>query len=283
MQRPPEGDRLPLPGRAAQALPGRGRADRGAAQPARRAEDRARCKTLKGAHVAFTGILTRKRSEADRGRARAGATVHGSPSARTNVVVRGRPNPLQAAGRDGGRKLLEIKRLREKGQKITLLDEKQFWRLASRRDAAGAGRVRPGRHDRRGSRTGARGVRGCPRVARARGVARAARGRTRLLEADGDRLVRARRRGSRGPRRLHLRGVPTRAGRALRGDGCPGGRGCRGGLPLALGPERHASRSTPASTGRSRTCCSTAWAGARASRTRSSAATTSRAAGPRPT
>ena len=47
--------------------------------------------------------------------------------------MRGRPNPLQAAGRDGGRKLLEIKRLREKGQQITLLDEKQFWRLAARR------------------------------------------------------------------------------------------------------------------------------------------------------
>ena len=90
-------------------------------------------KTLSGAHLAFTGILTRKRSEAIAAARRAGAKVHGSPSARTNVVVRGRPNPLQAAGRDGGRKLLEIKRLREKGLKITLLDEKQFWRLAARR------------------------------------------------------------------------------------------------------------------------------------------------------
>jgi hypothetical protein len=58
--------------------------------------------------------------------------VHGSPSARTNVVVRGRPNPLQAAGREGGRKLLEIKRLREKGHRITVLDEKRFWKLVSR-------------------------------------------------------------------------------------------------------------------------------------------------------
>ena len=86
-------------------------------------------KTLKGCHVAFTGFLSRPRSEAVAAARRAGATVHGSPSARTNVVVRGRPNALQAAGRDGGRKLLEIKRLRAKGQKITLLDEKQFWRL----------------------------------------------------------------------------------------------------------------------------------------------------------
>jgi hypothetical protein len=47
--------------------------------------------------------------------------------------VRGRPNPLQAAGREGGLKLMEIKRLRQKGQRITLLSEAQFWRLASRR------------------------------------------------------------------------------------------------------------------------------------------------------
>jgi serine/threonine-protein kinase len=90
-------------------------------------------RTLKGAHVAFTGILTRKRREAVAAARRAGAKVHGSPSARTNVVVRGRPNPLQAAGREGGRKLLEIKRLRAMGHRITLLDEKQFWRLAARR------------------------------------------------------------------------------------------------------------------------------------------------------
>jgi BRCT domain type II-containing protein len=86
-------------------------------------------RSLKGVHLAFTGILTRKRSEAARAARRAGAIVHGAPSARTTVVVRGRPNVLQAAGRDAGRKLMEIKRLREKGHRITLLNEKQFWRL----------------------------------------------------------------------------------------------------------------------------------------------------------
>ena len=90
-------------------------------------------RTLKGVHLAFTGILSKKRVEAIRAARRAGATVHGGPSARTTVVVRGRPNPLQAAGRDGGLKLMEIKRLREKGHRITLLDERQFWRLAARR------------------------------------------------------------------------------------------------------------------------------------------------------
>ena len=88
--------------------------------------------SLKGAHIAFTGILTRRRDEAVRAAKRAGAMVHGGPSGKTNVVVRGRPNPLQAAGKDGGIKLMEIKRLREKGQRITLLNETQFWKLAGR-------------------------------------------------------------------------------------------------------------------------------------------------------
>jgi len=85
---------------------------------------------LKGIHLAFTGILTRRRSDAVRAARRAGAIVHDGPSARTTVVVRGRPNPLQAAGRDAGVKLMDVKRLREKGHRITLLDEKRFWRLA---------------------------------------------------------------------------------------------------------------------------------------------------------
>ena len=90
-------------------------------------------RTLKGAHVAFTGILSRRRSEAIAAARRAGAIVHGMPSAKTTVVVRGRPNPQQAAGRDGGLKLMEIKRLREKGYRITLLNETRFWRLAAKR------------------------------------------------------------------------------------------------------------------------------------------------------
>jgi BRCT domain type II-containing protein len=90
-------------------------------------------RTLKGVHLAFTGILSRRRSEAVRAARRAGAIVHGSPSAKTTVVVRGRPNPLQAAGRDAGLKLMEVKRLREKGHRLTLLNETQFWRLVQRR------------------------------------------------------------------------------------------------------------------------------------------------------
>jgi serine/threonine-protein kinase len=80
-------------------------------------------RSLRGEHVAFTGILSRPRKEAARAARRAGAVVHGGPSTRTTVVVRGRPNPLQAAGRDGSLKLMEIKRLRQKGHRITLLND----------------------------------------------------------------------------------------------------------------------------------------------------------------
>ena len=90
-------------------------------------------RSLRGVHLAFTGILSKTRKEAARAAKRAGAVVHGGPSARTTVVVRGRPNPLQAAGKDGGLKLMEIKRLREKGQRITLLAEKRFWALVGKR------------------------------------------------------------------------------------------------------------------------------------------------------
>jgi len=88
-----------------------------------------RLASLKGVHLAFTGILARPRKDAIRAARRAGAIVHGGPSTQTTVVVRGRPNVLQAAGRHGGLKLMEIKRLRGRGHRITLLNESQFWAL----------------------------------------------------------------------------------------------------------------------------------------------------------
>jgi serine/threonine protein kinase len=97
-------------------------------------------RSLDGVHLAFTGILSRPRSEAKLAAKRAGAIVHSGPSAQTTVLVRGRPNPLQAAGRDGGVKLLEIKRLREKGHRIRILGDAAFWRLVEIRSS---GRGRP--------------------------------------------------------------------------------------------------------------------------------------------
>ena len=90
-------------------------------------------RSLKGVHLAFTGILVKPRAVAARAARRAGAVIHGGPSMKTTVVVRGRPNTLQAAGKDAGLKLMEIKRLREKGHRITLLDERRFWRLVEKR------------------------------------------------------------------------------------------------------------------------------------------------------
>jgi serine/threonine-protein kinase len=96
-----------------------------------------RLRSLRGVHLAFTGILSVSREEAARAARRAGATVHGGPSTRTTAVVRGRPNAQQAAGRDAGLKLMEIKRLREKGHRIVLVNEAQFWKLAGRKPPGG--------------------------------------------------------------------------------------------------------------------------------------------------
>lgn len=89
-------------------------------------------RSLKGVHLAFTGIFSRLRRDLQKAATRAGAVIHGMPSTKTSVVVRGRPNALQAAGKEAGRKLIEIKRLREKGHRIVIISEPQFWRLASK-------------------------------------------------------------------------------------------------------------------------------------------------------
>jgi hypothetical protein len=74
-------------------------------------------------------VCGRNEAEVARAARRAGAKVHGMPSIKTTVLVRGKPNALQAAGRDAGRKLMEIKRLRQKGHRIVIISEPQFWRL----------------------------------------------------------------------------------------------------------------------------------------------------------
>ena len=89
-------------------------------------------RSLAGVHLTFTGILSRPRKDAIRAAKRAGAIVHSQPSSLTTVVVRGRPNAQQAAGRDGGLKLMELKRQRELGRRITILNDAQFWKLAAK-------------------------------------------------------------------------------------------------------------------------------------------------------
>ena len=72
-------------------------------------------RTLKGVHVTFTGILSRKRSEAVRAAKRAGAD---RPQRTVGEDDRRRARTAEpaAGGREGrGIKLMEIKRLREQG------------------------------------------------------------------------------------------------------------------------------------------------------------------------
>jgi serine/threonine-protein kinase len=90
-------------------------------------------RSLRGVHLFFTGILSRPRRDAQAAATRAGAVVHSGPSTKTTVVVRGRPNAQQAAGKDAGLKLMELRRLRAAGHRITLVTETQFWRLANTR------------------------------------------------------------------------------------------------------------------------------------------------------
>jgi eukaryotic-like serine/threonine-protein kinase len=85
--------------------------------------------SLRGRRVSFTGFLKRPRREAIAAAKRCGAIVQGSPGPSTDVLVRGRPNALQIAGKDGGTKLLELRRQAAKGHRITLIGESQFWTL----------------------------------------------------------------------------------------------------------------------------------------------------------
>ena len=90
-------------------------------------------KSLKGRRVSFTGFLKRPRRDAIAAARRSGALFQASPGPSTDILVRGRPNALQVAGKDGGLKLMEIKRLAAKGHRVTVIGEAQFWKLVARR------------------------------------------------------------------------------------------------------------------------------------------------------
>jgi eukaryotic-like serine/threonine-protein kinase len=111
-----------------------------------------RVKSLKGKRLSFTGFLSRPRSEAAGAARKAGAVVQSKPGRSTDILVRGRPNALQIAGSVGGTKIMEIRRLAAKGIRVTVIGDRQFWRLV---DAAKP-RRKAARHPRakkRGTRT----------------------------------------------------------------------------------------------------------------------------------
>ena len=89
-----------------------------------------RASSLVGKRLAFTGFLVRPRADAIAAAKKAGAIVQSKPGRTTDLLVRGRPNALQIAGRDGGSKLIEVRRLAAQGIRVVVIDERQFWRLA---------------------------------------------------------------------------------------------------------------------------------------------------------
>jgi hypothetical protein len=104
-------------------------------------------RSLAGRRVSFTGFLRRPRREAIAAAKRAGAIVQSGPGASTDVLVRGRPNALQVAGKAGGLKLMEIRRLAAQGHHIVIIGEAQFWKLARvpARSSRGVGGGRGGK------------------------------------------------------------------------------------------------------------------------------------------
>lgn len=89
-------------------------------------------RSLKGRTVSFTGFLKRPRRDAIKAATRSGAIFQRSPGPTTDILVRGRPNALQIAGKDGGLKLIEIRRLADKGHRVTVIGEALFWKLVNR-------------------------------------------------------------------------------------------------------------------------------------------------------
>jgi serine/threonine-protein kinase len=101
---------------------------------------RGRMTSLKGLRVSFTGFLSRPRSEAIAAARKAGAIVQSRPGETTNVLVKGRPNALQVAGKAGGTKLMDVRRLAARGHRVHVIGERKFWQLVkpvrSRRTAS---------------------------------------------------------------------------------------------------------------------------------------------------
>ena len=96
-----------------------------------------RAKSLAGKRLSFTGFLSRPRGEAVDAAKKAGAIVQSKPGQLTDVLVRGRPNKLQIAGTVGGLKIMEIRRLAARGHMVTVIGERQFWRLVGGARKAG--------------------------------------------------------------------------------------------------------------------------------------------------
>jgi len=96
-------------------------------RPHRRLRE-ARIRSLDGKVVVFTGRLGISRQRATMLAVKAGAVVAGKVSVNTDIVVRGRANPLQVAGRKG-QKLIDVAMWRERRKHVRVIAEVQFLKL----------------------------------------------------------------------------------------------------------------------------------------------------------
>ena len=84
-------------------------------KPAEGAADSAASRAWRGSASRSPDSSCRPRADAIAAARKAGAIVQSKPGPSTDVLVRGRPNALQIAGKDGGSKLIEVRRLAARG------------------------------------------------------------------------------------------------------------------------------------------------------------------------
>lgn len=86
-------------------------------------------RTLRGQHVVFTGRLSSTRTAVQAAAKSAGAVVQGRVNGATTLIVAGQPNPPQI-GQQHGTKLYDAHRRIRRGQRIAIINEERFTRLA---------------------------------------------------------------------------------------------------------------------------------------------------------
>lgn len=86
-------------------------------------------RTLRGQHLVFTGKLSTSRAAAQAAAKAAGSIVQSRVNGATSLVVAGQPNPLQI-GQEHGTKLYDAHRRLRRGQRIAIINEERFRRLA---------------------------------------------------------------------------------------------------------------------------------------------------------
>src|SRR2546422_151 len=80
---------------------------------------------------AICNALVRPRTKTSVVRPGFACTMAPALFAATIASLRGRTNALQIAGKVGGLKLMEVRRLAARGHVVTVIGDRQFWRLVA--------------------------------------------------------------------------------------------------------------------------------------------------------